>query len=255
MNENGFVSPVRSPQQFTNQQSTLPQLNSGYENLRSAQSARSDRPDRFASADSAFGRTGVGQAQALREIQPLGITKLTPRLRELDMRLSAEVVKQDYSRWQLQDIGLDVQQIANSPAGIGEQVAAERLLSKVYNFRKIQENSRSIAAGNLNSGFGSSGRGQAGAGASNAQNGTASIYDAQGWLNELVRDRGVIDSTFVLQDDNGKITHHIQPAPGLNLNRYLRSKVGIMGPRGFNQQLGLNHAIAERIIVLEKPRR
>ena len=70
-----------------------------------------------------------------------------------------------------------------------------------------------------------------------------------------MRGRGSVDSTFVLQDENGKITHHIQPAPGLNLNRYVRSRVGIMGPRGFNQQLGLNHVTAERIIVLEKARR
>ena len=246
MNENGFTSPARAPRRFANQQTALPGLNRDYE---------SQRPDRFASADSAFGGIGVGQAQTLREIQPLGVTKLTPRLRELDMRLSAEVVKQDYSRWQLQDIGLDAQQIANSPVSVSEQVAAERLLSKVQNFRKIQANVQSVGAGNLDSSFGLAQRGQIGTGVNNGQDRTASIYDAQGWLNELVRGRGSVDSTFVLQDENGKITHHIQPAPGLNLNRYVRSRVGIMGPRGFNQQLGLNHVTAERIIVLEKARR
>ena len=244
MNENGFVSPARAPQQLTNRQPDRYDNGSG-----------TQRPDRFASADSAFGRIGVGQAEALREIQPMNAAKMSPRLRELDMRLSAEVVKRDYSRWQLQDIGLDVQQIANSPADITEQVAAERLLDKVQNFRKIQASAQSVGTGNFNAGSGTSGRGSAGVGVSDGSDRTASIYDAEGWLNELVRSRGNLNSTYVLQDEAGKITHHVQPAPGLNLNRYLRSKVGIMGPRGFNQQLNLNHVTAERIIVLEKPRR
>ena len=256
--QNGFVSPQVDPQQFavqpfTSQQDFAPQSPAVSQNIQ--------RPDRFASADSAFGEVGIGQSngtgrsQTIREIQPLGSAKLSRRLRDLDMRLSAEVVKQDYDRWQLQDIGLDVQRIANAPVDISERVAAERLLNKINNFRQIQENARLVKPENLNSGLGPSSQNLVGTGVANNGTTTENIYDAQGWLNELVRNRGSLDSTYVLQDANGQITHHVQPAPGLNLHRYLRSKVGIIGPRGFNQRLSLDHVVAERIIVLQKPAR
>jgi hypothetical protein len=77
-------------------------------------------------------------------------------------------------------------------------------------------------------------------------------YDAYGWLNELVQENGSSPSTFVLEDENGRITYHISAAPGLNLNRYLKSKIGVIGQRGYHRHLNLNHVTAERVVLLEK---
>ena len=77
-------------------------------------------------------------------------------------------------------------------------------------------------------------------------------YDAYGWLDKLVRDSGNSPSTFVIKDDSGKITHHVSPAPGLNLHRYLRQKVGVIGQRGYHQQLRLDHVTVDRVVVLQK---
>ena len=77
-------------------------------------------------------------------------------------------------------------------------------------------------------------------------------YDAFGWLDKLVRDSGNSPSTFVIKDDSGKITHHVSPVPGLNLHRYLRQKVGVIGQRGYHQQLRLDHVTGERVVVLQK---
>jgi len=79
-------------------------------------------------------------------------------------------------------------------------------------------------------------------------------YDAFGWLNELVRKQGQLESEYVLQSRDGKITHHITASPGLNLRRYLKSKVGIIGQRGYNRALNLDHVVADRVVVLDQSR-
>ena len=81
------------------------------------------------------------------------------------------------------------------------------------------------------------------------------LYDAFGTLEELVRDGGMSPPTYVLRDDRGNITHHIQAAAGMNLHRYLKQRIGIVGQRGYNQSLQLNHVTASRIIELDKLRR
>jgi hypothetical protein len=77
-----------------------------------------------------------------------------------------------------------------------------------------------------------------------------SRFDAVGWLNELKRSSGTSPSTYVLQDETGKIIFHVTPIPGLNINRYLKQKIGVSGQRGFNQRLKLNHVTAERVFPL-----
>ncbi len=83
----------------------------------------------------------------------------------------------------------------------------------------------------------------------------AGKYDAIGILNKLVRDNGRTRPSYVLQDKNGKILHHIAPAPGVNLHRYLNKNIAIVGQRGFHRQLNLPHITAERVIELQSIRR
>jgi hypothetical protein len=35
------------------------------------------------------------------------------------------------------------------------------------------------------------------------------------------------------------------------MNRYLKSKIGVIGQRGYNQKLSLNHVLVDRVVVLE----
>ena len=77
-----------------------------------------------------------------------------------------------------------------------------------------------------------------------------SQFDATGWLNELKQGRGTEPSTYVLQDETGKIIYHLSVTPGLNLQRYLRKRVGVNGQLGFNQRLNLRHVTVERVFPL-----
>ncbi|MDB4777867.1 hypothetical protein OAG68_00255 [bacterium] len=246
-NENGFVTPTPRPQRFAN--ANLDQSNGTAPlDLATRPVVSNQRPERFASRDSEFG--AIPPAQALTPIAPLGNLLLTDRLRQLDLRLSNEVTKPSMMNWSLSEIAIDTQSVINNAVNNSEVVAGQRLLEKINNFRRIQDNARTVEGSKrsldglpftLEQNAGSESQG--------------TIYDAQGWLNELVQQRGAINSTYVLEDDQGRITHHVQAAPGLNLHRYLRSKIGIIGQRGYNQQLDLNHILVERLIVLEKPKR
>jgi len=70
----------------------------------------------------------------------------------------------------------------------------------------------------------------------------------------MVTDGGQGAPSYVLQDANGKITHHVSPIQGMNLHRYLRSQVGIIGQRGYHKRLNLDHVTAHRVVELQKRR-
>ena len=79
---------------------------------------------------------------------------------------------------------------------------------------------------------------------------SGALYDAHGWLTELVSEDRNNRPVYVLVNDAGKITHHIAPSPGLNLNRYLKSKVGVNGRQGYNNVLKLSHVTADAVSEL-----
>lgn len=78
-------------------------------------------------------------------------------------------------------------------------------------------------------------------------------FDAVGWLMPLESAKGAAPPYAVL-DDNGKILQLVTPAPGLKLDRFLRSKVGLNGQRGQITTLDMPHLTAQRVIRLQKQR-
>lgn len=245
-NDQGFITPKPRPQRFENANQDRRIDPAPLD--RATRPLGNGLPDRYASRDSAFGAIPPGQSIAsssMTPIAPLG-TPLTERLRQLDLRLSKEVTKPSMMDWSLSDVAIDTQSVINNAVTDSERMLGQRLLEKINNFRRIQDNARTVEG---------SRRSLEGTPFTLEQPNTqaqTSIYDAEGWLNELVLNRGTVNSTYVLEDDQGRITHHVQAAPGLNLHRYLRSKIGIVGQRGYHQQLELNHILVERLIVLEK---
>ena len=77
-----------------------------------------------------------------------------------------------------------------------------------------------------------------------------SPYDATGWLKRLASSTGSMNPRYVLQDSLGNVTHEVVGTTGMNLSPYVDKPVGVIGRRGFNQRLNLNHVTANRIIVM-----
>lgn len=178
-----------------------------------------------------------------------GAERLSTQLRQIDMDLSMEIVK-PAGQWQLAKLTQRLNDAYATAAGDAERVQAQQMLAKIDRLRELQTNLTGRSAPDEPRNADRSSPATIGNGiAANVEFGTT--YDAYGWLSECVQDSGRAPSTYVLQDENGKIICQVTPAPGFNMNRYLKSKIGVIGQRGFNQKLNLNHVLVDRVVVLE----
>lgn len=73
--------------------------------------------------------------------------------------------------------------------------------------------------------------------------------DASGWLVEVFSAQPG-QPEFALTDDHGGLIAYVQPAPGMNLRRFVKQPVGIYGVRGYLPTLGARQIVAERIVRL-----
>jgi len=181
-------------------------------------------------------------------------------LQTLNNRLTVEMLKPP-SQWQLEPIEASTRQYMTS-ANLTQQQAAQQFLAKLANCRQVAAGygggSGTRTTNSTGTGF-SNNQQSIGTGNGSTFPGSQTIgnaltpntqFDATGWLNELKQGRGTEPSTYVLQDATGKIIYHVTPIPGLNLNRYLKKRVGVNGHLGFNQRLNLRHVTIERVFPL-----
>lgn len=197
-------------------------------------------------------------------------TNMSSELAAIEDRLTIEMSK-DPRQWQLNDLAVEAKRLVRSANSGGELENANRLITKIQNCELL----KAQFLGNPSAGLPLGSRNQTQnillqnpsiPGASTAPGNPANLaavassspaisspanraqgYDAIGWLNELKRGQGAARSTYVLLNDQGRITHHIQPVPGVNLTRYLKRKIGVVGKLGFHQDLNLKHVLASRV--------
>ena len=196
----------------------------------------------------------------------------THRIDDLELQLTREMLR-DPNEWKLKDLefrAANISRLTNDP---NEKILAEKFLKKIENCRTIKfgfeshkESPENTRPNTLQGGTGAgSGSTQAhtlpssiGTGSGSRNVGSklhlGTTYDAHGWLNQMVSDGGQGSPSYVLQDANGKITHHVAPIQGMNLHRFLRSEVGIIGQRGYHRRLNLDHVTAHRVVELQKRR-
>ena len=78
-------------------------------------------------------------------------------------------------------------------------------------------------------------------------------YHGVGWLMPVYgKDRSL--PPFALLDDEGKLLQYVTPAPGVNLRRYARKEVGILGTRILVQRGEVQRLTAYRVIDLSRHR-
>ena len=213
--------------------------------------------------------------------------RLTPRLAQLEMELTNEMLKRP-NEWRLSNLEMSVEQIYSQTQNPVERLQSQRMLDKLSNCKKIRGGyaksfeatgetfGTSLSADSRRSRLSPSGDGglevarrrlgsfdglgsydgstsgistPVGSGV-NHDFETNAMYDAHGWLTELVTEDRNNQPVYVLVNDEGKITHHVAASPGLNLNRYLKSKVGVNGRQGFNNVLKLDHVTADSVSEL-----
>lgn len=78
-----------------------------------------------------------------------------------------------------------------------------------------------------------------------------SEFDGEGVLRPVVSKRRNAPR-FALVDAAGNVSSFVTPAPGLNLQPYVGQKVGMIGTRGFMQELRKPHVMAKRVSLLDQ---
>ena len=190
----------------------------------------------------------------------------THRIDDLELQLTREMLREP-NQWKLKDLEFRAANISRMTTDPNEKILAQKFLKKIENCRTIKLGFEShtgaknnLPGGGRTNGSGTTGSVTTGSGTRNNLASTESklrlgtTYDAHGWLNQMVTDGGQGTPSYVLQDANGKITHHVSPIQGMNLHRYLRSQVGIIGQRGYHKRLNLDHVTAHRVVELQKRR-
>ena len=76
-------------------------------------------------------------------------------------------------------------------------------------------------------------------------------FDGRGWLLP-VHSKQRQSPPYALLDDEGKILQFVSPAPGLNLHRYLRRRVGIVGQKAPTSFLDKPQLTAHRVVDLAR---
>ena len=226
--------------------------------------ANPDR-SRFADQLNQLNRSGIATTYT-------GQPSTAGALQALNNRLTAEMLKAP-AEWQLDPLEAATRQyMANGT--YADQQSGQQFLAKLANCRQIAAGYGGGGRGGFPSGSAngngfSNGQGNLGsntrAGSNSRVGGPTSFvgtrnsganypnleqFDATGWLNELKQSAGTQPSTYVLQDQTGKIIYHVTPSPGVNLNRYLKKRIGVNGQLGFNQRLNLKHVTISRVFPL-----
>jgi hypothetical protein len=78
-------------------------------------------------------------------------------------------------------------------------------------------------------------------------------FDGTGWLLPVHSTKRNAPP-YALLDDDGNILQFVSPAPGLNLNRYLKKEVGIIGQKQSGGTLDKPHLTAHRIVERDRHR-
>ncbi|MFT5525762.1 MAG: hypothetical protein ACI9HK_003732 [Pirellulaceae bacterium] len=76
-------------------------------------------------------------------------------------------------------------------------------------------------------------------------------YDGKGWLMPVYSRAGDAPR-YALTDKNAKVLSFVTPAPGYNLHRYLKMRVGIYGQRSYLTEANTPHITAHRVIDLDR---
>ena len=158
-------------------------------------------------------------------------------LMSIENRLSKELLK-DPQVWNLADLKFETERTKARSTDPVERLALQHVLEKISK------------CDNLRKGYQQASPYSAPVPSSQPVTNVNSPYDASGWLKRLANSSGSIDPHYVLQDSLGNVTHEIVGSAGLNLGAYVDKKVGVIGRRGFNRRMNLNHVTASRVVVV-----
>jgi hypothetical protein len=183
---------------------------------------------------------------------PLGAaTDIESRLRELEAALSLAVV-QPAQEWDLDTLRKSAEKLAGDGESTLERARVQLYLDKLAEFEQLKSRHALLAPKppTLVAKIRSRLVGDSPPAESDAE----PRFDGTGWLLP-VHSSKTSSPPYALLDSEGNILQFVSPAPGLNLNRYLRKQIGVIGQRDQGSTLDKPHLTAQRIVELDRHRR
>ena len=172
---------------------------------------------------------------------------LESHLRDLEGQLSL-VASQPAGSWNFASLRASAEQLAASGSSTLDRARVQLYLDKLAEFEDLKSRhalmdpklpverpaAKRSAAGEIS--------------------GIDPRFDGTGWLLPVHSSKKA-SPPYALLDKDGNVLQFVSPAPGLNLNRYLRKEIGVFGQKDQGTTLDKPHLTAHRIVELDRHRR
>ncbi len=186
---------------------------------------------------------------------------LKRQLDRIDLRLT-QAVTQPVSQWNLRPLKSKLDRIVEHSNDASAIKRATQLLVRISDFDRLQQRHDELAGGRdtvsrvsheevTNRSW------QSIPPAPTAPDPSAEVepdYSGQGWLIPVFTKRRDLPR-FALTDDDGAILYFVSPSSGLNLRRYLRTRVGIFGSVTETTSAEPPQLVAQRVVMLDRHQR
>ena len=171
--------------------------------------------------------------------------RLLAELEQIDLDLSTAVA-QDTSVWNLRPLRERTDSLlAHSDMAL-DRGRVRLVQRKIARFEDIKRRHDSIAAAQLATDVRNRDVMQGSLGGSMGVRTDLARYDGIGRLTQIYPAQAGVAS-FALVDKEGRVTHYVTAAPGVNLRPYLGQDVGIQGTLGYMPDARTPHVTAKRI--------
>ncbi len=195
-------------------------------------------------------------------------SEVPPRLASLRVDLSL-LVTQPIEQWDLKSLGKRAAELAQAAHGTSAEQEVKAVVARIEEFetlRRRHEKAQDGTAPALDEDVAAHGvsvtpqleepsravdlESAIGSGLDSADTDIApddSPPGTAGWLMPVHSTRRVAPP-FALLDDDGRVAAYVTPAPGLNLRRYVKQRVAIVGDQRYATELRAAHITAERVV-------
>jgi hypothetical protein len=168
---------------------------------------------------------------------PVEMNDVAHQLAVLNLQLSQTVLR-PMGQWHLDGLRDRVENIAHRATDPSMRDQATALLRRIGEFDRLEQRHLEITQAEPE---------KSEADAAKAQ----MAFTGEGWLVPVITSRTDLPH-FALTDDHGKILHFVTSQPGLNLRRYTRRRVGIVGTREENPSTKRPQVLASRVVLLDR---
>ena len=178
---------------------------------------------------------------------------LDSRLRDLDAQLSM-IAAQPAESWDFSVLRASAEQLLTGGQSTLDRARVQLFLDKLAEFDGLKSRHALMAPKPTSLATTLSKPSTLAATSTPSSKGLDPRFDGVGWLLP-VHSSKKSSPPYALLDKDGNILQFVSPAPGLNLNRYLRKEIGVFGQKDQPTTLDKPHLTAHRIVELDRHRK